>query len=259
VIAYLTIDDAPSSEWSAKLAALRRLSIRGVFFARGDELARRPGFLVAALEDGHVVGNHGWSHRTFSELSLRECEDEIDRTHRLLHRLHADAGRAFAPRCFRFPHGDKGALTGDETETVPSPEGLARRRAIQRMLGERGYSQPDLDGITYRWYREQGLAEDADWYWTYDCHEWTTLDPEPQHGIRSLDDVLARMEEDVPEGRRGLNHAGSDDIVLIHDHSETGGMFEPILRRLLERGVRFALPPRDPDVANVDKASGADQ
>jgi len=259
VTAYLTIDDAPSAEWSTKLAVLRRLGIRGVFFARGDELARRPRFVAAALDDGHVVGNHGWSHRGFSDLSLPECEDEIDRTHRLLERLHADAGCAYEPRYFRFPYGDKGALTGHETELVPSSEGRARGDAIQEMLRARGYSQPDFQRITYRWYHDQRLAEDADWYWTYDCHEWTTIEAEPQHGIRSLEDVFARMEEDVPEGRRGLNHAGSDDIVLVHDHVETGAMFAPILTRLLERGVRFSLPGNRRDSANVDKRSGADQ
>ncbi|MFW5783169.1 MAG: polysaccharide deacetylase family protein, partial [Spirochaetota bacterium] len=204
MIAYLTIDDAPSADWHRKLHVLRRLRIPAVFFCWGEHLEARPAFAAAALADGHVLGNHSWSHPSFSEISLDSCRHEIERTHELLEQLHAEAGRRFAPRYFRFPYGDKGALTGSDTEADLTAEGAARKAAIQRALRDHGYAQPAFPGITYRWYHDRGLLDDADWYWTYDCMEWSIHSEEPLFGVRSAEDVFSRMEENEPEGGRGL-------------------------------------------------------
>ena len=238
----LTIDDAPSANWQARLETLERLGVRAVFFCTGTDLERRPAFAAAALSGGHVLGNHGWHHPSFSEISLDECEREIDATHRLLERLHAEAGHAFSPRYFRFPYGDKGALTGSDTEAAPTPEGAMRKASIQRMLRERGYGQPAFPRITYRWYRQRGLLEDADWYWTYDTMDWSLTATEPQFGIRTEEDLYARIDEDVPEGGRGLGYTRADEIVLIHDHVETTGLFERVVRRIQDKGIEFYLP-----------------
>ncbi|MFW5688523.1 MAG: polysaccharide deacetylase family protein [Spirochaetota bacterium] len=240
--AVLTIDDAPSRDWAAKLEMLERLGVRAVFFCTGSALGRRPEFAAAALEAGHVLGNHGWNHPAFSELPLEECEREIDATHRLLERLHAEAGRAFAPRYFRFPYGDKGALTGSDTEAEPTPEGAVRRASVQTMLRDRGYTQPAFPRITYRWFRERGLLDDMDWYWTYDTMDWSLTADEPQYGIRTEDDLFRRIDEDVPEGGRGLAFPHSDEIVLIHDHVENSGLFGRVVRRIQEKGIEFRLP-----------------
>jgi peptidoglycan-N-acetylglucosamine deacetylase len=240
--AVLTVDDAPSADWRAKLAVLDRLGIRAVFFCIGRELVRRRGFVAAALAAGHLVGNHGWSHTAFSSMRLDECEREIDATHRLLVALHRDARRELRPRFFRFPFGDKGALTGPNVEVEPPPEGLARKASIQRMLRERGYTQPPFDGVTYRWYRSFGLLDDADWYWTYDTMDWSTIAEEPMFGVRTPEDVYRRLDEDVPEGGRGLNHGRSDEIVLMHDQPDASGLFESVLRRIGDKGIDFVLP-----------------
>ncbi|MFW5718207.1 MAG: polysaccharide deacetylase family protein [Spirochaetota bacterium] len=242
MIAYLTIDDAPSRGWRAKLDALETFGIRAILFCAGRALSERPEFVAPALAAGHVLGNHAWSHPAFSEIPLDACEREIDRTHRLLVDLHRAAGREFEPRYFRFPYGDKGALTGSDTDARPDEAGSARKAAIQQMLRSRGYTQPRFPGVTYRWYRDQGLLSDGDWYWTYDCHDWSTTARQPQFGIRTLEDVFARMDEDVPEGGRGLHYAGSEDIVLLHDDDATAELFVPIIQRLLEIGVEFRLP-----------------
>ncbi len=240
--AVLTVDDAPSRDWPTKLEMLAGLGVRAVFFCTGRDLDRRPAFAAGALDAGHILGNHGWSHPAFSELPLDECEREIDATHRLLERLHAEAGRPFAPRCFRFPYGDKGALTGPDNETKPTPEGAARKALVQKMLRDRGYTQPAFRGITYRWFRERGLLDDIDWYWTYDTMDWSTTASEPMFGMRRPEDVFRRLDEDVPEGGRGLNDRRSDEIVLIHDQVETTAMFERVVRRIREKGIELYLP-----------------
>jgi len=83
---------------------------------------------------------------------------------------------------------------------------------------------------------------DVDWYWTYDVLEWTIFTKEHVFGIDSLEKVYQRIDEDVPEGCRGLNYPNSEDIILIHDHPETARMFKPIIERLLAKGIIFKLP-----------------
>ncbi len=84
--------------------------------------------------------------------------------------------------------------------------------------------------------------DDIDWYWTYDCMDWSVFSDEPIFGIDSLEAILARMDEDVPDGGRGLQYPGSSEIVLTHDHETSTHIFEPIIRRLLEKGLHFQLP-----------------
>jgi len=109
-------------------------------------------------------------------------------------------------------------------------------------LKELGYTQPMFNGITYQYYKKAGLLDDIDWHWTYDTMDWATINKNPKYGINSLEEVLKRMEEDVPEGCRGLNYPKSEEIILIHDHRKTSHIFEPIINRLIEKGITFKLP-----------------
>jgi hypothetical protein len=114
--------------------------------------------------------------------------------------------------------------------------------ALQAELHRLGYSQPEFTDVTYNYYKTAGLLEDVDWYWTYDILEWSTYHEDSIHGIHTLEDVFSRMEEDVPEGGRGLNFPGSSEIILTHDHVETTPMFPKIIDRLRQKGIEFRLP-----------------
>ncbi|MBN1888245.1 MAG: hypothetical protein JW850_09650 [Thermoflexales bacterium] len=50
------------------------------------------------------------------------------------------------------------------------------------------------------------------------------------------------MDEDEPDGGHGLNRGDSAEIVLMHDHVETAAYFEPLVERLLEKGLNFEFP-----------------
>jgi len=47
------------------------------------------------------------------------------------------------------------------------------------------------------------------------------------------------MDEDVPEGMRGLNFKGSSDIIMMHDHANINGFFVPMIEKLLKKGIKF--------------------
>jgi len=241
-IAYLTIDDAPSPDFEQKVAYLLDKGIPAIFFCPGNALEARPDPVVAAIRQGFVIGNHAYDHPHFSEIPLEACFEQIRRTAAIIRAIYTRAGVADYPRYFRFPYGDKGALTGDDPLAPPSAAGLEKKQALQDELRRLGYSQPAFPDIAYAYYRDAGLLTDIDWYWTYDIVEWSIYHERHAHGVVTLADVYARMDEIEPEGGRGLNTPGSAEIILTHDHVETTPIFAPIIERLLAKGLRFCLP-----------------
>ena len=241
-IAYLTIDDAPSPDFLHKLEILEQRGIPAIFFCGGEELQARPELARAGIQRGFILGNHAARHIRFSTLSLETCFDFIRRTDQQITDLYAQAGVPQPGKYFRFPYGDKGMLTGDDPFVAPRGEGLTRRHALQAYLQEMGYTQPKFPGVTYQYYRQAGLLDDVDWYWTYDVMEWSAYADEHKFGIDSLEAILARMDEDEPEGGRGLNDPRSEEIILTHDHVKNTAFFAEIIDGLLAKGLDFRLP-----------------
>jgi hypothetical protein len=167
-----------------------------------------------------------------SDLTIDEGLAQIRRTDNIIEALYERAGVERPVKCFRFPYGDKGHQNLDET-------GLARKQIFQTCLRQLGYTQPHWKRVTYDYYRTGGLQEDVDWYWTYDVMEWSIFANDPQRAVDSLEKVFARMEKDEPERGLGLNSGTSAEIILTHDHLETTAYFEPIIERLLEKGLTF--------------------
>jgi peptidoglycan/xylan/chitin deacetylase (PgdA/CDA1 family) len=258
-VAYLTIDDAPSVDMRQKIDFLAEKQIPVVWFCIGDLIAQRPDAVVYAIQKGGVIGNHTYTHPYCSQIELDTIYDEIRRTDALIDDIYRQAGVNRPAKYFRFPFGDKGAPDPDFSFRYTG-EALERKEAIQAFLRAEGFTQPAFEGITYAGYRSLGLLDDVDWLFegityagyrslgllddvdwlcTYDCMDWSIYSSQPQFGITSLEAVFARMEENVPDGMRGLNTPGSEEIILVHDHPETTPYFAPIIQRLLDKGIVF--------------------
>jgi peptidoglycan/xylan/chitin deacetylase (PgdA/CDA1 family) len=242
-IIYLTIDDAPSADCANKLNYLDEHGIQAVWFAVGKYLEAYPSVAIDLIRRGHILANHSLTHPAFSEISLDQAYEEIARTDDLLNDLYRQAGVERRHRFFRFPFGDKGGdFNSGDADKPRTPAGLARYQAIQNCLRELDYTQPAFDDVTYRYYRQAGLLNDVDWYWTYDAHDWCPYSAHPRHGIDSVAKVLARLDDHVPEDWRGINNPDSADIVLIHDHVTPDNIFRQVLDKLRAKGVTFRLP-----------------
>ena len=241
-IAYLTIDDAPSADFMRKVHFLKSREIPAVFFCLGMHLERRKEMAAVAVQEGYIIANHGYDHRPFSELSMEECRIQIERTDALIQSIYNQAGLERNERFFRFPYGDKGGYNGSDAFSVYSEKGLQRKNTIQLLLRQMKYTQPPFSGITYSRYRNAGLLEDIDWYWTFDTMDWSITSSQPVDEVRTLSDALRRMEQDNPEDGLGLNDPVSEEIILIHDHPDSGEIFEALVDRLLVKGFDLRLP-----------------
>jgi peptidoglycan/xylan/chitin deacetylase (PgdA/CDA1 family) len=240
-IAYLTIDDCPSEDMKKKVDFLLRNDIPAIWFCRGEFLEKRQEPAVYAIENGFVIGNHSYDHPLFSKISLKECFKQIKVTDELIETTYEKAGIERPAKVFRFPWGDKGGgVDIKKGWFFPRKENANHIKAIQDLLTKLGYKQPKFKGISYNWYIEAGLPDDVDVYLTFDTMDWAVMNS--KFGISGLEDILRRMDEDIPEEGRGLNFAGSNEIILIHDLSETSHVFEPIIEKLLDKGLKFESP-----------------
>lgn len=62
-IAYLTFDDGPSGTNTPKiLSILKNMNVKATFFVIGKMAEERPDLLKEEVADGHIIGNHTYSH-----------------------------------------------------------------------------------------------------------------------------------------------------------------------------------------------------
>ncbi len=82
---FLSFDDGPHPEYTPRLLdLLARHGVQASFFVVGERAERHPALIRRIVAEGHLLGNHSWSHSRFAQLSLREQVTEMERTDALL-------------------------------------------------------------------------------------------------------------------------------------------------------------------------------
>lgn len=97
-VLHLTFDDGPHPEHTPVLLDLLATHrAKATFFLIGREAERYPEMVERIVREGHVLGNHTWSHPQFDRLDLAAQREEIDRTDRLLAGFDGLARHDFRP------------------------------------------------------------------------------------------------------------------------------------------------------------------
>lgn len=97
----LTFDDGPDPCYTPGiLRTLREYDVRAVFFVCGRMAADNRDLLREMADDGHVVGNHTWTHRLLTRLPRAEIRAEMERTCTVIQDEYGEA-----PLWFRAPYG----------------------------------------------------------------------------------------------------------------------------------------------------------
>lgn len=98
----LTFDDGPHPEHTPRLLdALKAHGVPATFFVIGQNAERYPDLVRRVAAEGHVVGNHSYSHTEPCRTSAGQLADETRRTGDLLAALLGGE----APALFRPPKG----------------------------------------------------------------------------------------------------------------------------------------------------------
>jgi cellulose synthase/poly-beta-1,6-N-acetylglucosamine synthase-like glycosyltransferase/peptidoglycan/xylan/chitin deacetylase (PgdA/CDA1 family) len=81
----LTFDDGPDPTWTPRvLDALKAAGVRATFFVIGENAQARPELVRRALAEGHLIGNHTFTHPDLSQASPLRERLELNATARLL-------------------------------------------------------------------------------------------------------------------------------------------------------------------------------
>lgn len=107
-IAYLTFDDGPSRDVTPLiLDILKEENIHATFFVLGTKVEQNPDVLRRIYDEGHYIGNHGYSH-VYSQIYVSKdtvlgeyngCEEIIRK---------ALGIQDYSTHLFRFPGGSSG-------------------------------------------------------------------------------------------------------------------------------------------------------
>ncbi len=122
----LTFDDGPNEPYTSVIAdVLARERVRATFFQVGICVLRHPEVTARLVSDGHVVGNHSYSHRFTRCLRPRVVRREIEMTQDVIRR-HGGV----TPALYRPPW----------LLRTPSLPGALADLALQPVLGEFGHA-----------------------------------------------------------------------------------------------------------------------
>ena len=105
-VVALTFDDGPNpATTNQALDTLSKYGIKATFFVLGKNVSGNEEILKRMKADGHVIGNHSWSHPVLSKLSLDEAKKQITDTEAALTKVLGSSSKLMRP-----PYG---AITDD--------------------------------------------------------------------------------------------------------------------------------------------------
>lgn len=100
---YLTFDDGPHPKYTPViLDILHNFKADGAFFITGQNAMHYPGLVERIHSESHVIGNHGFSHRSLAFRRRSVVFEEIRRTDQLIHQITGSVPRLFRPPYGRF-------------------------------------------------------------------------------------------------------------------------------------------------------------
>jgi peptidoglycan-N-acetylglucosamine deacetylase len=218
----ITIDDSPGPASHTLLDLLRELEIKAAMFCVGAQLEQHSSVAERAVAEGHLLGNHSYSHAWYSKLAVSEIIADIDRADSLIEEVYRTVGVARPIRAFRYPFGDKGI--GNSRFKMPLRHYSQRFRAVQRHLAEKGYAALRWEVLAMHaplsWCRT-----DIDWSWTCDLKEFN---------FPASDDITRKLNVMLQRPGR--------DVLLLHDHPDTSEPVCRILQAMAARDVEFVDP-----------------
>jgi len=98
----LTFDDGPDPRFTPQiLDVLHRKGVKATFFVVGARAKKFPGLLRRMSHEGHLIGNHSYSHPNFRNRSIKQFQSEILRTEKIIQNV-----VGYRPQLIRPPYGE---------------------------------------------------------------------------------------------------------------------------------------------------------
>ncbi|MEW9697782.1 polysaccharide deacetylase family protein [Paenibacillus sp. SI8] len=97
----LTFDDGPDTRFTPKvLDVLKANQVKATFFLLGSQSSAYPDIVRRIVKEGHIIGNHSYSHANLPKLTADSFQSQIESTESVLQGL-----IGYAPKLIRPPYG----------------------------------------------------------------------------------------------------------------------------------------------------------
>jgi len=94
----LTFDDGPSIYTLEVLELLKKYNAKATFFCIGKNIETYPEILQKVIDEGHLVGNHSYSHSKFFDFyDAKKITEELQKTDALLEKFTSKKINFFRP------------------------------------------------------------------------------------------------------------------------------------------------------------------
>ncbi|KAF2336404.1 polysaccharide deacetylase family protein [Flavobacterium daemonense] len=94
----LTFDDGPSEFTLEVLELLKKYNAKATFFCIGKNIEKHPEILKQVIAEGHLVGNHSYSHSKFFDFyNANKITEELQKTDELLEKFTSKKINFFRP------------------------------------------------------------------------------------------------------------------------------------------------------------------
>ena len=217
--------ETPQSVGHGVIAALTRAHVPAYGFVNARWTADQPD-TIAVLKEwraaGLPLGNHTWSHRHLSEMTIPEFEDEVSRDEPVLQQLAGGTDWHW----LRYPFLDEG-------------KDAAQTAAARQVLAQRGYKIADV------------TMDFGDWQWTAPYARCRAAHDDASIG--DLERMYLAAARDGIDFSRSLSHKlyGRDIpyVILLHESAFEARMLPQLIDLFRTSGFRFVTLPaaeRDP-------------
>lgn len=97
----LTFDDAPDPIYTPKiLDILKNKGVKATFFLVGKRVQAHPEIVKRMVQEGHIIGNHSYSHAKLTNLNNGAFHKQIMKTDQLIKKI-----TGYSPAIVRPPYG----------------------------------------------------------------------------------------------------------------------------------------------------------
>ncbi|MGN0160844.1 MAG: polysaccharide deacetylase family protein [Lachnospiraceae bacterium] len=100
-VVALTFDDGPGYKTTMQLLdGLKERGVHATFFLLGEKIEERQSVVERMHEDGHLIGNHTYSHVQLDAINLACAQAEVDKTNAIIEEITGEK-----PKYIRPPYG----------------------------------------------------------------------------------------------------------------------------------------------------------
>lgn len=98
----LTFDDGPSSIYTKTLLdGLKERKVKATFFLVGENVENNKKLTKRICNEGHLIGNHTYSHADLARTNYNKAADELNKTNKIIAEI-----TGITPKYIRPPYGD---------------------------------------------------------------------------------------------------------------------------------------------------------